>query len=188
MKLFFISDLHGCLKSTQQALNAFERSGAEHLILLGDILNHGPRNPVPDNYNPAEVANLLNQYKHCISAVRGNCDSEVDQMLLEFPMLMDSMLVLLESGQKMFLTHGHLYHASRLPLLNPGDILCHGHTHIPQASWHEKQFIFNPGSITFPKNGLKASYGLYQDGVFSVLLLEDDTLYTQGSLLVGDIS
>lgn len=181
MKVFFISDLHGCVESTQMALDGFVQSQADHLILLGDILNHGPRNPVPEGYNPPQVARLLNQYKSQIIAVRGNCDSEVDQMLLEFPMMMDYAVLLLESGQKMFLTHGHTYNAEHLPPLNPGDILCHGHTHIPQADWHNDIFIFNPGSTTFPRNQGKASFGLFEDGVFSVTNFDGEVLQ-QGRL------
>lgn len=182
MKLFFISDLHGCLESTNAALDAFERSQAEHLILLGDVLNHGPRNAVPSGYQPAKVAERLNHYKHRIIAVRGNCDSDVDQMLLEFPMMMDYAVVLLESGQKMFLTHGHLYNQDQLPALNPGDILCHGHSHIQQADWQGEYFVFNPGSTTFPRQQTQASYGVYEDGQFSIYGLNGQCLLTANAL------
>ncbi|MCF7354372.1 phosphodiesterase [Vibrio sp. CK2-1] len=171
MKLFFISDLHGCLDATKTALKHFERSKAEYLILLGDVLNHGPRNPVPADYAPAAVAQLLNQYKSHIIAVRGNCDSEVDQMLLEFPMMSDYTMVLLDSGKKLFLTHGHIYNQQHLPLINAGDTLCHGHSHIPQADWVGEHFIFNPGSTTFPRGQIEASYGIYEEGVFKVFKL-----------------
>ncbi|GLT15666.1 phosphodiesterase [Vibrio algivorus] len=171
MKLFFISDLHGCLKATKTALKHFERSEAEHLILLGDVLNHGPRNPIPVSYDPVQVAQLLNQYKTHIIAVRGNCDSEVDQMLLEFPIMSDYTVVLLDSGSKLFLTHGHIYNQQHLPLLNAGDVLCHGHSHIPQAAWVGEHFIFNPGSTTFPRGQIEASYGLYEGDVFRVCKL-----------------
>ncbi|WP_105902521.1 phosphodiesterase [Vibrio gangliei] len=178
MKLFFISDLHGCLPATQHVLNLFEQSDAAHLILLGDVLNHGPRNPIPAGYNPAEVAKLLNQYKTRIIAVRGNCDSEVDQMLLDFPMMAEYSILLLENGKKLFLTHGHHYNQQRMPNLNIGDVLCHGHTHIIQADWAGEQFIFNPGSITFPRNNEGASYGMYDDGVFTIYSLEGECLLT----------
>ena len=112
MKLFFASDLHGSLPATEKVLAQFDQSGAEALVLLGDILNHGPRNPVPEGYNPIAVAERLNQYAQKIIAVRGNCDSEVDQMLLSFPMMMDYAWVLLESGHRLFVTHGHLYNLS----------------------------------------------------------------------------
>lgn len=168
MKLFFASDLHGCLDSTTRMLEAFKASGARHLILLGDVLNHGPRNPVPQAYAPAEVASALNEFKHRIIAVRGNCDSEVDQMLLEFPIMNDSAFVLLENGQRLCLTHGHLYNEEKLPPLNEGDILAHGHTHLPVAEKKVGYFLFNPGSVSIPKGGHPASYGLYDSGELSV--------------------
>ncbi|CAH0534001.1 Phosphodiesterase YfcE [Vibrio stylophorae] len=176
MKLFFASDLHGCLASTQTMLNAFEQSGAEHLILLGDLLNHGPRNAVPAHYAPAQVAELLNTYADRIIALRGNCDSEVDQMLLHFPMMGDHHWVLLPEGRRLFLTHGHLYHADKRPPMRAGDALVHGHTHIPVAQYQGEQFIFNPGSTTIPKGGYAPSYGLYQDGQFTVMSFAGDTI------------
>lgn len=164
MKLFFASDLHGCLAATEKTLDLFVQSGAEHLVLLGDILNHGPRNPVPEAYSPPQVAERLNQYAERIIAVRGNCDSEVDQMLLSFPMMMDYSWVLLESGQRLFLTHGHLYNGANIPALKAGDVLVHGHTHIAMAHKRQDIVVFNPGSVTFPRENQPASYGLYHAG------------------------
>lgn len=176
MKLFFASDLHGSLPATEQVLEKYSASEANHLILLGDILNHGPRNPVPEGYQPAEVAQRLNQYSNQIIAVRGNCDSEVDQMLLDFPMLESNAWVLLASGVRLFLTHGHSYNSEHRPPLRSGDVLAHGHTHIPVAELIDEQFIFNPGSVTFPKGGYPASYGLYQDGEFKVVSMEGEVI------------
>lgn len=176
MKLFFASDLHGCLASTTRAIAAYQASGADHLIILGDILNHGPRNPVPIHYDPAQVAELLNQYKNDIIAVRGNCDSEVDQMLLDFPMMSDFAYVLLESGQRIFLTHGHLYHQDKLPLLKLGDILAHGHTHLPIAQQMGEYTLFNPGSVTLPKGGNVPSYGLLENNQLSVLSFDGEVM------------
>ncbi|OBT08612.1 YfcE family phosphodiesterase [Vibrio sp. UCD-FRSSP16_10] len=176
MKLFFASDLHGCLASTKKVLEAYKASGAEHFVLLGDILNHGPRNPVPKAYAPAEVALLLNEYKDDIICVRGNCDSEVDQMLLDFPIMSDFAMVLLEGGQRLFLTHGHLYNQSKLPHLKQGDVLAHGHTHLPVAESKGEYILFNPGSSTLPKGGNVASYGLLNDKTLSVLSFEGQVL------------
>ncbi len=176
MKLFFASDLHGCLASTKKTIAAFEQSGAQHFILLGDILNHGPRNPVPDAYAPAEVAKLLNQYNEQIICVRGNCDSEVDQMLLDFPVLSDFAQVLLESGQRLFLTHGHLYNQDRLPPLKKGDVLAHGHTHLPVAEDKEDYILFNPGSVTLPKGGHVASFGTLEGRELKVVSFEGEVL------------
>jgi len=176
MKLFFASDLHGSLPATQKVISLFEQSGAQTLILLGDLLNHGPRNPIPEGYNPAEVAELLNQYADSIIAVRGNCDSEVDQMLLNFPMMSDYAWLMFESGQRLFITHGHLYHREKLPPMKPSDILVHGHTHIPAAECWEKGFFFNPGSVTFPRNGFEASYGFLDDKALFVKSLNGDVI------------
>ncbi|MEF1311011.1 phosphodiesterase [Vibrio mytili] len=176
MKLFFASDLHGSLPATQETIELFLASGAEHLILLGDILYHGPRNPVPEGYNPSQVAELLNQYSEQIIAVRGNCDSEVDQMLLNFPMMMDFAWVLLESGKRMFLTHGHLYNSSQRPPLKNGDIIVHGHTHIPVAERQDDAIVFNPGSMTFPRNDLPRSYGVMEGDALSVRTPEGEVL------------
>lgn len=176
MKLFFASDLHGCLPATEQVIAEYKKSGATTLVLLGDILNHGPRNPVPEGYDPTAVSELLNQYADQIIAVRGNCDSEVDQMLLSFPMMMDSAWLLLESGQRLFLTHGHLYNSVKRPPLRLGDVIAHGHTHIPVAELDGEHYIFNPGSVTFPRNGHAPSYGLFEGNQLKVVNFSDEVL------------
>ncbi|WP_019615319.1 phosphodiesterase [Psychromonas ossibalaenae] len=176
MKLFFASDLHGSLPATELVLEKYKASGADYLVILGDLLNHGPRNPIPQGYQPAAAAELLNNYSEQILAVRGNCDSEVDQMLLNFPMLETYSWILLESGTRIFLTHGHIYNSEHRPPLKAGDVIAHGHTHIPVAEHNGDQFIFNPGSITFPKQGYAASYGLYEEGTFTVLSFSDEVL------------
>ncbi len=176
MKLFFASDLHGSLPATERMLKKYKASGADYLVLLGDLLNHGPRNPIPQGYQPAAVAELLNQYSDQILAVRGNCDSEVDQMLLNFPMLESYAWILLEKGQRIFLTHGHIYNSDNRPPLKRGDIIAYGHTHIPLAEQNGEQFIYNPGSITFPKGDYVASYGLYEEGRLKVLSFSNEIL------------
>ena len=168
MKLFFISDIHGSIDDLNRVLELFEKEGADYLIILGDILYHGPRNPLPSNYNPQDVSKRLNVYKDKIIAIRGNCDSEVDQMLLEFPIMADFSQILLEN-KRFFLTHGHIYNENILPPLINKDILCHGHTHIPLAEEKNGIIIFNPGSITFPKENNKKSYGLYKENQLFVL-------------------
>ncbi len=176
MKLFFASDLHGSLPATQKVMSLFEKSGAKTLVLLGDLLNHGPRNPIPDGYNPAAVAELLNTLADNIIAVRGNCDSEVDQMLLSFPMMSDYAWILLESEQRLFLTHGHNYNQENLPPMGKNDVLVHGHTHIPAAEVWDRGFFFNPGSVTFPRNGFEPSYGLLEHNELWVKTLEGEVL------------
>ncbi len=176
MKLMFASDIHGSLPATEQVLARFAQSGARWLVLLGDVLYHGPRNALPEGYNPAQVAERLNTEAERIIAVRGNCDSEVDQMLLHFPITAPWQQVLLEQG-RLFLTHGHLYYPDNLPPLAAGDALIYGHTHIPVAERREDGItLFNPGSVSIPKGGFAASYGMLDGAVLSVHALEDDAV------------
>lgn len=176
MKLFFASDIHGCAESAQRMLSAFDQSGAQHLLLLGDILNHGPRNTIPQGYAPMKVVELLNAYGEKIIAVRGNCDSEVDQMLLNFPMMADYNWVLLPDGRRIFLTHGHIYRVDSPPHLSAGDIIASGHTHLPVAEKQGQIILFNPGSVTIPRGEHKASYGLFEDNLLSVMTFDGDVL------------
>ena len=161
MKLLFISDIHGVPSTLEAALKVGDTLGYYKLVLLGDLMYHGPRNGVPDFYDPVKVARILNGLKDRIVAVRGNCDAEVDQMMLEFP-IMDDYRVLEAGGETFFLTHGHLFNEYRLPPLGMGTVLAHGHTHIPEL----KQLvpglkIFNPGSVSLPKGGTSRSFGYY---------------------------
>ncbi|WP_291969677.1 phosphodiesterase [Candidatus Symbiopectobacterium sp.] len=165
MKLMFASDLHGSLTATERVLDIFTHSGAEWLMLLGDFLNHGPRNPLPEAYQPAEVAGRLNVFSRQMVAVRGNCDSEVDQMLLDFPITAPW------QQQRLFLKHGHLYHPQHLPPLQAGDVLVYGHTHLPVAERHGEVYCFNPGSVSLPKGGNVPSYGMLSQGELQVLPL-----------------
>ncbi len=167
MKFVFVSDIHGSLFYAKKGLEAFEREQGEQLILLGDEMYHGPRNPLPKEYNPAEVANYLNEYKEKIIAVRGNCDSEVDQMLLDFPILGDY-AVLYTGTRRVFVTHGHIFNEDNLPPLSEGDVLIHGHTHIPVAKKQEDIFIVNPGSVSLPKEGHPNTYGVLEDDTFYI--------------------
>ena len=164
-KYLIASDIHGSALYCQKMLDAFEREDAEHMILLGDLLYHGPRNELPGGYDTKTVAQLLNPYKDKIYAVRGNCDAEVDQMVLEFPIQADYML--LKSGHlMMFATHGHLYNESQLPAMDAVDVLLHGHTHVACCRRHEGYTYINPGSVSLPKEGTKRGYILLEDGVF----------------------
>ncbi len=158
-----MSDIHGVPSALDAALNAAESLGFDKLVLLGDLLYHGPRNGVPDFYDPVKVAKTLNGLKDRIVAVRGNCDAEVDQMMFEFPMMSD--YAVLEAGaETFFLTHGHCWNEHRLPPLGTGTILAHGHTHIPEYKRLDCGIsIFNPGSVSLPKGGFSRSFG-YFDG------------------------
>ena len=164
MKLMNASDIHGSALYCRRILEAFRREEADRLLLLGDILYHGPRNPLPEGYAPMETANMLNEYKDRILGVRGNCEAEIDQIVLAFPATAD--YALLDLGKRLvFATHGHVYNEERLPPLRPGDILLHGHTHLPVCREHENYIYLNPGSVTMPKNGTPHSYMTIENGL-----------------------
>jgi len=178
MKLMFASDIHGSLPATERILERFAQSGARWLVLLGDVLNHGPRNALPEGYNPAQVAERLNTQASRIIAVRGNCDSEVDQMLLRFPITASWQQVLLPAC-RLFLTHGHLFGAENIPPLEAGDVLVYGHTHIPVAEQRGEIVHFNPGSVSIPKGGFAASYGMLEENMLRVIALNDQRVIAQ---------
>ncbi|MFF2019624.1 phosphodiesterase [Paenibacillus sp. NPDC058177] len=175
MKLMFISDIHGSLFWLEQTLEKVAVEQPDQLIFLGDFMYHGPRNPLPEGYNPQGVADKLNAYKNQIVAVRGNCDAEVDQMLLEFPMMGDYALILHE-GRRIYATHGHGFSMDNLPPLSPGDIFIQGHTHVPVADVKEGIYVLNPGSISLPKENYPNSYGILQNGEFRVKDFDGDTI------------
>ena len=163
MKIVFMSDIHGVPSALNVALAAADALGYDRLVLLGDLLYHGPRNGVPDFYDPVKVAKTLTALKDRIVAVRGNCDAEVDQVMFEFPMMAD--YAVLDAGaERFFLTHGHLWDECNLPPLGMGTVLAHGHTHVPELKKLKCGItIFNPGSVALPKGGSSRSFG-YFDG------------------------
>ena len=161
MRILFVSDIHGVPSALEKALAQGKKLGYERLVLLGDLLYHGPRNGVPNFYEPTKVADILNSMKSQILAVRGNCDTEVDQYMLDFPILSDY-AELDADGQRFFLTHGHHWNASHLPPLGTGNILVHGHTHIAILQKLECGItLFNPGSVSLPKGGQCPSFGFW---------------------------
>ena len=166
MKLFIASDIHGSALWCEKMLAAYENSGAEKLVLLGDLLYHGPRNDLPDEYAPKKVIAMLNARKDSILCVRGNCDTEVDQMVLEFPVLAEYALIYAD-GLTIFATHGHNFNCEKLPPLGRGDILLHGHTHVPVIEDHGSFTYVNPGSVSIPKEGSAHSYLIFDDGKFT---------------------
>lgn len=167
MKLMFASDLHGSFTYAEQVVRLYEKEGAEKLILLGDLLYHGPRNDLPAGYDPKRVITLLNGVKKELLCVRGNCDADVDQMVLEFPIMADYMILYL-GGRMVFVTHGHLFHNDHLPMLGQGDVLLHGHTHVQAMEDHGSYYYLNPGSAALPKEGNAHSYMIWEDGVFTI--------------------
>lgn len=166
MKLFISSDIHGSAFWCNKMLEAFKESKAEKLVLLGDILYHGPRNDLPDQYAPKEVIKMLNPLSNKILCVRGNCDTEVDQMVLDFPILADYAWIYCDNV-KIFATHGHKFNCDNLPPLGNGDVLLHGHTHVPVIKNCEKFTYINPGSISIPKENSAHSYIIFENGKFN---------------------
>ena len=165
MKYVIASDIHGSAHFCKKLVEAFEREKADKLLLLGDLLYHGPRNALPDEYMPKEVIEMLNNLKDKIMCVRGNCDAEVDQMVLDFP-IMAEYCILAEKGKMIFATHGHKFGIDNLPPVGMGDILITGHTHVPACMPMQNITYLNCGSVSIPKQNSKHSYMTLCDGVF----------------------
>lgn len=165
MKWMIASDIHGSAAYCEKLLAAFGREQADRLLLLGDLLYHGPRNDWPQGYAPKEVIAQLSGVKDKVFCVRGNCEAEVDQMVLPFPVLADYCL-LEQKGRVIFATHGHHYNLENPPLLQPGDVLLHGHTHIPAKDNSLGFWYLNPGSVSIPKENSPHSYMTLEDGQF----------------------
>ena len=182
MKWMIASDLHGSAYYCRKMLEAFEREGADRLFLLGDLLYHGPRNDLPREYAPKEVIPLLNGKKEKLLCVRGNCDAEVDQMVLEFPVLAD--YAVLPVGQRLiYATHGHIYHVKNLPPLAPGDVLLHGHTHVPAwTEFGQGNLYLNPGSVSIPKEDSPHSYMTLEGNTMQWKELESSAIFHELTL------
>ena len=182
MKWIIASDLHGSAYYCRKMLEAFEREGADRLFLLGDLLYHGPRNDLPREYAPKEVIPLLNGKKEKLLCVRGNCDAEVDQMVLEFPVLAD--YAVLPVGQRLiYATHGHIYHVKNLPPLAPGDVLLHGHTHVPAwTEFGQGNLYLNPGSVSIPKENSPHSYMTLEGNTMQWKELESSAVFHELTL------
>lgn len=171
MKLMIASDLHGSAAWVRRLMREYHRIQPDKLVLLGDLLYHGPRNDLPDEYAPKEVIAMLNGIKEEIVAVRGNCEAEVDQMVLEFPVMSDYAQMVLEDGRTLFLTHGHLFTPDTMPPLKKGSVFAFGHVHVKHGEWKEDVAVINPGSVSIPKDG-SHSYMTYEKGVFTAYNLE----------------
>ena len=182
MKWMIASDLHGSAYYCRKMLEAFEREGADRLFLLGDLLYHGPRNDLPREYAPKEVIPLLNGKKEKLLCVRGNCDAEVDQMVLEFPVLAD--YAVLPVGRRLiYATHGHIYHVKNLPPLAPGDVLLHGHTHVPAwTEFGQGNLYLNPGSVSIPKENSPHSYMTLEENTVQWKELESSAVFHELTL------
>ena len=178
MKLLIASDIHGSAAGCRKLLEAWDREKPERVLLLGDILYHGPRNDLPEEYAPRAVIAMLNERRESLLCVRGNCDTEVDQMVLDFPILADYAWIA-DGECRIFATHGHVYNTEHLPPLQPGEILLHGHTHIPAWEDHGSFRYFNPGSVSIPKGGSGPCLMTYQNGVFTWKTPEGQALHTE---------
>lgn len=169
MKYFVISDIHGSYHYLNIAIDKFNASDCDYLLILGDILNHGPRNPLPKGYNPSKCIKLLNSIKHKTIAIKGNCDSDVDEMCLDFKLTEYNTLI--HKGKKIFMHHGHIVEADET--LSKGDSFIQGHTHLVVAENRNGINYLNPGSLSLPKGGFPNSYAII-DSCFTVFDLEDN--------------
>lgn len=174
MKYLILSDIHGCLPTLEQALRFYEEQHCDMLCILGDILNYGPRNRIPEGIDPKGIVERLNSMSGDIIAVRGNCDAEVDQMLLQFPVMADYAL-LVDEGVRLFLTHGHIYNEENLPV-GRHDIFVYGHTHLWKLEPSAHGIVCNLGSITFPKGGNEPTFAVYEHRTLTIHRLDGTVL------------
>lgn len=171
MKIIIASDIHGSAYWCAKLLEAYRAEGAKMLLLLGDVLYHGPRNNLPDEYDPKKVIAMLNEIKAEILCVRGNCDTEVDQMVLDFPILSQNAVVFAD-GVKIYATHGHKFNKDNLPPLSAGDVLAYGHTHVALDTSVGGVRCLNPGSVSIPKENTGHGYIIFEDGEFTRKVLD----------------
>ena len=174
MKYLLVSDIHGCLPALEKVLRFYDREHCGMLCILGDILNYGPRNSIPEGIDAKGIVEALNRRAGSIVAVRGNCDAEVDQMLLDFPMMADYLL-LVDEGRRLFLTHGHIYNKVSMPK-GSIDAIVYGHTHLWELTRQDRTLVCNLGSITFPKGGNVPTFMVYEHGVFTAYTLDGEVL------------
>ena len=177
MKYLFASDIHGSAYYAEKVVKKSDELGAENIILMGDLLYHGARNDLPGGYSTKDTARILNEYSTRIIACRGNCDSEVDQMVLDFPMRSDYNILNL-NGITFFQTHGHIYNPERMPPMGVCRAFVFGHIHLPVTREENGVVILNPGSTTIPKGGNPGSYAVLDGNVFTIYAIDDDSVLT----------
>lgn len=171
----FVSDIHGSAKYTRLLLERLKEEKPSKLYLLGDILYHGPRNDLPEEYAPKEVFGMLNEIKELCLGCQGNCDAEVDQMVLDFPIMAEYLVISL-GDRNLYLTHGHHYNEHNPLPINKGDILMCGHTHVPVCAEYDQFIFMNPGSVSLPKENTPHSF----------MVLKDDTFYWK-DVITGEV-
>ena len=175
MKFMIASDIHGSAHFCRLLIDAYNRENADRLIILGDILYHGPRNDLPEEYAPKKVIEMLNAIKDELLCVRGNCDTEVDQMVLEFPIMGEYMII--PVGKNIiYATHGHIRNKNNMPPLKKGDVLLHGHTHIPTLDEENGIYIINTGSVSIPKNCSQNGYMIFENNTFTLKNLDGEEI------------
>ncbi len=173
MKYLIASDIHGSAYWCGRLMERVEAERPDKILILGDVLYHGPRNALPRDYDPKGVIAMLNPLAPAIVAVRGNCEAEVDQMVLDFPCMADYAEIVDPGGRTLWLTHGHLWNPGNLPPLQPGSAFLYGHTHVKVLEEVEGGVtVFNPGSVSIPKDG-SHSFGVYENGRVRLELLEE---------------
>ena len=181
MKLLIASDIHGSALYCEKLFDTAEKEGFDRILLLGDLLYHGPRNDLPEGYDPKKVIDILNGYKDKIFCVRGNCEAEVDQMVLKFPVMADYALIPTDKNI-IFATHGHIYNENTPPSLQDGDILLNGHTHIPKCTRYGNFVYLNPGSVSIPKEDSPHSFMTFDGNKFLWKDIKDGRVYSEYKL------
>lgn len=181
MNLMIASDIHGSAYYCEQLISAYYREKPDKLLLLGDVLYHGPRNDLPKDYAPKKVISMLNPLAENIICVRGNCDTEVDQMVLDFDVLADY-AYLFADGVTFFASHGHLYNEN-CPPKTKGIVLLNGHTHIPKFKVYDTYVYVNCGSVSIPKENSPHSYMMFNDGMLYWKTLSGDVYRTENLFL-----
>lgn len=177
MKLLIASDIHGSAYYCRLLIDRINEEKPDKILLLGDILYHGPRNDLPKDYAPKEVIAMLNPLKDMLLCVRGNCDTEVDQMVLDFPVLSDSCLLYID-GATLFATHGHIFNNDALPPISQGTYLLNGHFHVPKFKAFENYTYVNCGSVSIPKENSPHSYVIFENSNFTFKDVETAKEYT----------
>ncbi|MCH5156478.1 MAG: phosphodiesterase [Clostridiales bacterium] len=175
MKLFIATDLHGSAYYTKLIIEKFNQSKADILILLGDVYNHGPRNPFPKDYAPMKVAEMLNAISNKVISVRGNCDSAVDEMISEFPFVENNIIPL--GHRRLFLTHGHVYNSHHLPMIKEGDVMIYGHFHENHCEVASGVYCINVSSASLPKD--KSAYCIVDEKGATIYDMDDQAILSQ---------